>query len=438
MGPINSIREDSEMHANLHLYICADVSRRKEKDGSSMGDLLNIFRGCSRKPGSSDDALSEVAFYLDEDALSVVFSFLPAKAFFRLMLVAKRFHQLSTVPRFLLEQACHNKSASGFFHRDYYAPYRFLLIDPYAGIPANFPDCFNYSDQILASAGGLVFYQRQQYWDDEHGSLCVCNPARRTWWTLPSPRSKKFGKEKRVSAAVIFVYDGNDVAEDYKLICLTEATERPAFQHCGVYDSAANAWTTDEEIDFGLRELEYDHPAVCGETVYWASDCIDYISEPDPYVVSFDTTTKRTEIIPVPEGAVIDSYDDTIKVGMWDDRLPCLIHHSESAATFTLWMLRRNNEGSPQWVKSHEISSTRYVRSFVLSHCSTGLLLVYADGYNAYSYSFKDGESQQIGWLGSLYSKLIPYANTLRQCCKQEVLLRRPEMTSSYLIARGF
>lgn len=411
----------------------------QRKDGISMGSifLLTLFRGCSRKPRSSarvaDDALSEVALYLDDDILPVVFSYLPAKAFFRLQLVAKRFHELSKYPRFLLEQAGHNKSASGFFYRDGYGPYGFLLIDPYAGIPASFPDYFNYSDEVLASAGGLVFYQRKRYWDDEHGSLCVCNPARRTWRTLPSPPSQKFGKETRVSVAVKFVYDGDDMAEDYKLICLTEATDCILFQHCGVYDSAANAWTTDEEIDFGPRELEYDHPVVCGETVYWASDCVSYLRMPDPYVVAFDTTTKRTEIIPVPEGAVIDSDEDTIKVGMWDERLPCLIHYSVNAATFTLWMLRRKNEGSPQWVKSHEISSIPYARSFVLSHGSTGMLLVYSDGYNAYSYSFKDGESQKIGSSSRFFSKFIPYANTLRPCGKQEVFLedlRRPLLPS--------
>ncbi|URE40484.1 hypothetical protein MUK42_06824 [Musa troglodytarum] len=405
------------------------------------GYRLSHFRGCSGKPGGSarvaDDALSEVTFYLDENILPVVFSFLPAKAFFRLQLVAKRFHQLSTDRRFLLEQAGHNKSASGFFYRDVCGSYGFFLIDPYAGIPASFPEYFNYSDEVLASAGGLVFYQRKRYWGDDHGSLCVCNPARRTWQTLPCPPSQKFGKETRVSVAVKFVYDGDDMTEDYKLICLTEPTDCPLFQHCGVYDSAANAWTTDEEIDLGPRELEYDHPVVSGETVYWASDCVGYLAFPDPYVVAFDTTTKRTEIIPVPEGAVIDSDDDTIEVGMWNERLPCLIHYNENAATFTLWMLRRKSEGSPQWVKSHEISSIPSVPSFVLSHDSTGMLLVYSDGYNAYSYSFKDGESQQIGSGFRYYRKFIPYTNTLRPCGKQEVFLSSPEKTSS-LLAWGF
>ncbi|CAL9106666.1 unnamed protein product [Musa acuminata var. zebrina] len=267
---------------------------------------------------------------------------------------------------------------------------------------------------ILGSAGGLVVILHTE--DD---GLCVYNPARGTRCRLPSPRGKCFFG----GIAVSFLNDGDGVSKDYKLVYLSVTREWSWLSHCRVYDSVARAWTMDKELDFGPEALDFVHPVVCDETVFW-------VTKLGLYVVAFDMKTESTQIIELPEEASIN-YTDKIGIGKWEGKSLCLIHYCRLSWMFSLWKLRKTSDGAPKWAKLHEISiagiglrSVGQVSSVFLSEeAATATLLVFTVWDDVYGYSIKDGKLKKLASLGSHYLPLIPYSNTLRPCGRQEELL---------------
>ncbi|URD92358.1 hypothetical protein MUK42_00292 [Musa troglodytarum] len=88
-------------------------------------DLIGLKKLGSRSCPLSDDMLEEIISYL------------PVKAFFKLLPVCKTFRQLSSDSHFLLSQSYHNKTISGFIIHSDNILKSFILIDPYVGVPSS-------------------------------------------------------------------------------------------------------------------------------------------------------------------------------------------------------------------------------------------------------------------------------------------------------------
>ncbi|URD92207.1 hypothetical protein MUK42_00137 [Musa troglodytarum] len=175
---------------------------------------------------------------LPDEVLVEIISYLPAKAFFKLLPVCKTFYQLSSDSHFLLSQSLYNKAISGFFIHSDNILRSFILIDPYAGVPSsNLEFLSNSGAIILGSAGGLVFVllNKDGWFDATTSGICVYNPARGTRCWLPSPP----GRCIRGGIAVRFMNDGDVATKDYKLVYLTRVRGRSSLHHCRVYDSVA-------------------------------------------------------------------------------------------------------------------------------------------------------------------------------------------------------
>ncbi|CAD5178878.1 unnamed protein product [Musa acuminata subsp. malaccensis] len=365
---------------------------------------------------------------LPDDVLAEILSYLPAKTFFGLLSVCKTFHQLSSDSRFLLSQSYRSKAISGFFVKCYTTFRSFLLVDPCADVPRTSRQFLSKNNAfILGSAGGLVFVLHENNGSSNatRHSLYVFNPARRTRYQLPTPS----GECSRGGIAVSFTNDGGRVTKDYKLVYLSPTYEWSSLHHCRVYDSVANTWTMDKHLDFGGREIDMDHPVVCGETVFWASDLGSYMKI-DPYVVAFDMRTECTQIIALPKRRTIDS-SDVIGIAKWEGKSLCLIHYRRFSQVFALWLLEKRSNGVLVWVKKHEISLTPMgfeeplnVSSVTLSEVATTTLLVFTVYDEVHSYSMKDGEIKKLASLGFYYPSLIPYSSTLRPCGQQDELLK--------------
>ncbi|CAL9781301.1 unnamed protein product, partial [Musa acuminata subsp. burmannicoides] len=117
---------------------------------------------------------------LPDEVLAEIISYLPAKAFFKLLPVCKTFRQLSSNSHFLLSQSRYNKTVSGFIiHSDNFLK-SIILIDPYAGVPSSTLEFIaDMESIILGSAGGLVFVLNKKYerFDATTTGICVYNPA---------------------------------------------------------------------------------------------------------------------------------------------------------------------------------------------------------------------------------------------------------------------
>ncbi|CAL9110972.1 unnamed protein product [Musa textilis] len=363
---------------------------------------------------------------LPDDLLAEILSYLPAKTFFRLLSVCKTFRQLSSDSHFLLSQTCHNNVISGFFTHTNNISGPFFLINPYAGVPTSSLEFLSYRKAIiLGSAGGLVFVLHRK-----DGALWVYNPARRTRCQLPSPPSKYC---KSGGIAVRFMNDGDGVTKDYKLVYLSRTPGR-SLHLCQVYDSFAKVWTMDKELDFGPMELHLDRPVVCDDIVFWASSHSETWTSPhkmiDHYVVAFDVRKERTQIIPLPKEATV-AYYETLGIGKWEGKSLSLIHYDLDTRVFALWLLRKTNDGSPGWVRAHEVSLGQigfreppYMKSIMLCEVAMTTLLVFIEESEAYSYDIEDGELKKMVSFSTRYSpRLIPYSNTLRPCGEQEELL---------------
>ncbi|THU50531.1 hypothetical protein C4D60_Mb06t21210 [Musa balbisiana] len=381
-------------------------------------NILSIDFVGQEKPGTR-------SCQLPDDVLAEILSYLPAKTFFRLLFVCKTFHQLSSDSRFLLSQSYRSKAISGFFVKCYTTFRSFLLVDPSADVPRTSREFLSKNNAfILGSAGGLVFVLHEND-GSSNATLYVFNPARRTRCHLPTPS----GECSRGGIAVGFMNDGDGVTKDYKLVYLSPTCEWSSLHHCRVYDSVAKTWTMDKHLDFGGREIDYDHPVVCGETVFWASDLGSYMKI-NPYVVAFDMRTECTKIIALPKRRTIDS-SDIIGIAKWEGKSLCLIHYRRFSQVFAVWLLEKRSNGVIVWVKKHEISLTRmgfkeaagYVSSVTLSEVAATTLLVFTVYDEVHGYSMKDGEIKKLASLGFYYSSLIPYSNTLRPCGQQEELL---------------
>ncbi|CAL9047068.1 uncharacterized protein LOC135635985 [Musa acuminata AAA Group] len=363
---------------------------------------------------------------LPNDVIAEIISYLPAKAFFKLLPVCKTFYQLSSDSHFLLSQSYYNKAISGFFINSCNIFRSFIPIDPYAGVPSSSIRFLGKRKTIiLGSAGGLVFVLQRKYgWFDAIPVLWVYNLARGTRCQLPSPP----GKCSEGGIAVRFINNGDGVTTDYKLVYLTRRWS--ALQHCRVYDSVARAWTMDKELDFGGRELDLEHPVVCDDTVFWASSELRSYMWIESCVVAFDIREERTQIITMPKDAVVDFFD-TIGIAKWEGKSLCLIRHSTFSGMFVLWLLNKTGDGAPGWVKVQEISLAElgfrepcYVSFVVLSEMASTKLLVFTIDQVLYSLNINDGELKKLSSLTDYHTPtLFPYSNTLRPCGEQEELL---------------
>ncbi|XP_064953771.1 uncharacterized protein LOC135635968 [Musa acuminata AAA Group] len=361
---------------------------------------------------------------LHDDLIAEILSYLPAKTFVRLLSVCKTFHQLSFDYHFHLLQSHHNTTISGFLVEYHGTNLSLLKVDPCTGVPKSSLEFLRNSNAtILGSAGGLIFvlHGNEGSSDATTSSIFVYNPARRTRCRLPTPS----GVRLMGSIAVKFTDDSDVVTEDYKLVYLSPTWEWSLLYHCRVYDSATRAWTMDKKLNLGARELNYKHPVVCGDVVFWASDWRSR-TKVDPYVVAFDVREECTQIIHLPKEAAI-CCDDTIGIAKWEGNSLCLIHYRMLSCGFTLWLLRKARDGATGWVKANEISLAEmglknrcFVSSVMLCEVAKTVLLVFTITNKAYSYDLKDGELRN---LGLCYPRLIPYSNTLRPCGQQEELL---------------
>ncbi|CAL9111076.1 unnamed protein product [Musa textilis] len=362
---------------------------------------------------------------LPNDVLAEIISYLPAKAFFKLLPVCKTFYQLSSDSHFLLSQSYYNKAISGFFINSSNIFRSFIPIDPYAGVPSSSIEFLHQRESIiLGSAGGLVFVLLRKYgWFDGAPDLWVYNPARGTRCQLPSPP----GKFSQGGIAVRFMNNGDGVTTGYKLVYLTRWNP---LQRCRVYDSVARAWTMDKEIDFGGRELDLEHPVVCDDTVFWASSEVGSYMSIESCVVAFDVGDECTQIITMPKDAVIDFFD-TIGISKWEGKSLCLIRHRTFSCKFVLWLLNKTSDGASGWVKVQEISLAGlgfrepcYVSYVVLSEMASTKLLVFTKDSVLYSYNINNGELEKLSSLIDYHSlTLFPYSNTLRPCGEQHELL---------------
>ncbi|URD92439.1 hypothetical protein MUK42_00929 [Musa troglodytarum] len=365
---------------------------------------------------------------LPHDVLVEILSYLPSKTFIRLLSVCKTFHRLLSDSHFLLLQSCHNTAISGFLAQD--APktdITHLGDDRYADVPRSSLEVlrkFHFS--ILGSFGGLLFVL---HWDERSshgtgGNIFVYNLNRRTRCRLPSPPGKLISWG---GIAAIFVNDDDRVTKDYKLVYLSGN-----FSHqCRVYDSTARAWTNYEMLDFGQGNLDYEHPVVCGDTVFWVSG-IDELT--DPYIVAFDTRKESTQVIPLPEIVVLTASKwDTMGIGKWEGKLLSLIHYQTFSCAFTLWSLTKATEGAVGWVTAHEISLAQMgftnmreyciITGVMLSEVATTASLVFDISDKVYSYSIKEGKLRKLGSAGFNYFTLFPYVSSLRPCGDHEELL---------------
>ncbi|CAL9111079.1 unnamed protein product [Musa textilis] len=367
---------------------------------------------------------------LPDDVLKEIISYLPAKAFFKLLHVCKTFRQLSLDSHFLLSQSYHNKTISGFIVHNGNILKSIILIDPNAGVPSSSLEFIaDMESIILGSAGGLVFVLNHKYegFDATTTSICVYNPARGTRCWLPSPP----GECTPGGVAVRFMNDGDGVMKDYKLVYLTQTWGLNISHHCRVYDSVARAWTMDKELDFGHQQLDLEDPVVCDNAVFWLSSDLKSYARIGPYVVTFDVREERTQIIPLPSEAAIDFFA-IFGIAKWEGKSLCLIHYSSFAGVIDLWLLKKTSDSVPEWVKMHEISLAQmgftgepfFVNYVKLIEVATTTLLVFTTYDSMYSYNIKDGELNWQDCWGFAYSpKFIPYSNTLRPCGDQEELL---------------
>ncbi|CAL9205081.1 unnamed protein product, partial [Musa hybrid cultivar] len=367
---------------------------------------------------------------LPDEVLAEIISYLPAKAFFKLLPVCKTFRQLSSNSHFLLSQSRYNKTVSGFIVHSYNFLKSFILIDPYAGVPSRTLEFIaDMESIILGSAGGLVFVLNQKYerFDATTTGICVYNPARGTRCWLPSPP----GECTPGGIAVRFMNDGDRLMKDYKLVYLTQTWGLSISHRCRVYDSVARAWTMDKELDLGHQQLDLEDPVVCGDAVFWLSSDLKSYARIGPYVVTFDVREERTQIIPLPSETVIDFFA-IFGIAKWEGKSLCLIHYSSSSGVIGLWLLKKTSDGAVEWVKMHEISLAQmgfpgepcFVNYVKLIEVSTTTLFVFTTYDSMYSYNIKDGGALKWqGCWGFAYSpKFIPYCNTLRPCGDREEL----------------
>ncbi|RZS28705.1 hypothetical protein BHM03_00062340 [Ensete ventricosum] len=364
---------------------------------------------------------------LPNDVLAEILSYLPAKAFFKLLPVCKTLYQLSSDSHFLLSQSYHNKAISGFFVDSCSIVKLFIPLDPNAGVPRSNIEFLRKREAIiLGSAGGLVFFLQRKDRFDNTLHLWVCNPARGTRCQLPSPP----GRCSYGGIAVRFMKNKDGVRTDYKLVYLTR--NMSLLQHCRVYDSVAKAWIMDKEINLGGRpKLDLEHPVVCDDTVFWATLDLWSYTRTKSCIVAFDVRDGCTQNIPMPEDAVVN-LDDTIRIAKWEGKSLCLIHYTTFACLFVLWVMKKTNDGAPEWVKVQEIRlaglgfrEPRYVSFVMLSEIMSTTLLVFNIDKVLCSYNINDGEVKKLSSLRYYYSpRLFPYSNTLQPCGEQEELLK--------------
>lgn len=365
---------------------------------------------------------------LPHDVLVEILSYLPSKSFIRLLSVCKTFHRLLSDSHFLLLQSCHNTAVSGFLAQDVpKTDVTHLRVDRYADVPRSSLEVLRKNHfSILGSFGGLLFvlHLDERSSRGTVGNIFVYNLTRRTRCRLPSPQCKLISWG---GIAAIFMNDDDRVTKDYKLVYLS----RNYSNQGRVYDSTARAWTNYEMLDFGKGNLDYEHPVVCGETVFWVSG-VDQLT--DPYIVAFDTRKESTQIIPLPEILVLTANKwDTMGIGRWEGKLLSLIHYQTFSCAFTLWSLTKATDGALRWVTAHEVSLAQMgftkmreyciITCVMLSEVAATALLVFDINDKVYSYSIKEGKLKKLGSAGFNYFTLFPYVSSLRPCGDYEELL---------------
>ncbi|URD91634.1 hypothetical protein MUK42_00290 [Musa troglodytarum] len=297
--------------------------------------------------------------------LEEIISYLPAKAFFKL-LVCKTFCQLSLDSHFQLSQSYHNKTIFGFIVHSDNILKSIILIDPYAGMSSSSLEFIaDMESIILGLAGGLVFILNHKYegFDATITGICVYNPARGTRCKLPSPSD---------------VYPGG----------------------CRV----ARAWTMDKELDFGHQQLDLEDPVVCDDAMFWLSSDLKSYARIGRYVITFDVREECTQIIPLPTSGLID----LCLLKKTSDNMPEWVKMHEIS------LAHMGFTGEPFFVN--------YVE---LIEVATTTLLVFTAYDSTYSCNIKDGGELkwQDCWRFAYSPKFISYSDTLRPCGDHEELL---------------
>ncbi|XP_072990293.1 uncharacterized protein [Typha latifolia] len=355
---------------------------------------------------------------LSNDDIFEILAHLPPASIAKCKLINKSISHFLTSDKFFhLAQANYTNADSGIFVL-YYDDFDLLPLDKHALMPHEALEFLSDSATILGSDNGLVFYKNKN--TSPGRRLCVYNPARRSWWSIASPPGDDIFSVPRSSIAVKF-YGGN--SPDYKLVYLSPSSNWGSECHCRVYDTAAKTWCIDKMIEVGNRNIQFEHPVVCGNTVFWASSCGIYMNQ-DPYIIAFDIETERSEMITLPSEAVKGSADGyEIRIAKWRGKHLCLLHYDKLKQLFTLWLMTINKM-TPLWRRMHGVSIGEVgiegevnVEEFILFNSYT---IVFNVDRCLYKYNLINGALEKVKKIKSWMPTLIPYASTMRPCGRFE------------------
>ncbi|XP_020104753.1 uncharacterized protein LOC109721513 [Ananas comosus] len=176
--------------------------------------------------------------------------------------------------------------------------------------------------------------------------------------------------------------------------------------------------------------------------LFWASTCKAYMQGVDPYVVALDidaaAVVPSSRIVPLPTEAVAagspDDYE--IQIAWWGETGSCLIQYRKPAFAFALWLLattKTNEEDATAttataWKKICEVGieeiklRKRHIGSFTLINRDI-LIFITLQRCPLYGYSLSSRQLKKLRRVDSPYSALIPYANTLRPCSRDDKVI---------------
>lgn len=254
----------------------------------------------------------------------------------------------SDIPSSLSEDSSHLHCVR-FFMKDHSGTKVFTL-DPETGIvhKSFVPDCAN--NHILAHSNGLVFCKSEEV----KGSICVYDPTKKSR-RLILPQHATENLEKLVSFfGLSTVYNG-DMSEYYRLVLVfpTKAWNDEAYFR--VYESKNDAWIDKRIIDIGSRNIQWESSVVCGENIFWVSDCGEYM-RCKPYIVGLSLESENSYIVHIPEDAMVIGTSNQYKIWItkWDENALCTVFYDKSDAVFSLWEIKF--VPLPQWKLIQKIS----------------------------------------------------------------------------------
>ncbi|XP_074570369.1 uncharacterized protein LOC141826959 [Curcuma longa] len=350
---------------------------------------------------------------LPYDLLLEIFSYLPAKMILQLQLLSRPFRRLAADRNFRLLQSQRNLAASGVIIFDPFdGKLDLFLLNHAAGFPpflVPFLEVVLDVAHLLVSSRGLLFYRHRV-----GNNFLVVNPACNDTRMIPAP-PEGFCPMLYKGLAVKFLDDDDHLKCKYQLVHLrTTSASSSLYQLC-LYDSAVGEWIVDDrQVDLGTPYLKMSNLVVFKGSIFIASSF-------SSRVAAIDTSTRLVDFLQMPDSV---SPGDRIKVAVWDEASGerswlCLVHYNNRSGKFTLW---RWLKGSI-WVKFSEVVVGRRcgnkMYGFTLCDGGTmnGMLLIFDNTNQAYSYSFKLQQFTELETKTGIYClRFLAYSNSLQPC----------------------